>query len=684
MKHVLIVDDHEQNLYLLRALLSGNGFTVSEAGNGAEALEKARERRPDLVVSDILMPVMDGFALCRAWRADPATAAVPFVFYTATYTDARDREFALDLGADAFVIKPLEPDVFLAEMRRVLEGVTHPAPTAPAAPEEETVLLREYNTVLVHKLERKVTQLEEATRKIGESAELFRTAFEEAAIGRSLTAPDGRFLKVNRALCEMLGYAEAELMAKTFADITHLDDLAVSTAVVRSLLAGEGQTRSFEKRYLAKDGCTVWTLINTILHRDAQGAPLHFITDVQDVTKRVQAEEQRRVLEAQLQQAQKMEAVGRLAGGVAHDFNNLLMIILGQAEIATARMSPDDPLQTSLQGILEAGTRAANLTRQLLAFARQEVVRPRTLDLNDAVGGMEKMLRRLIGEDLELLWKPGDGVWPVYLDPSQMDQLLANLVVNARDAIPDTGTVTIETATAVLDATYCTNHSGATPGEYAVLVVSDSGEGMDRETREHIFEPFFTTKARGKGTGLGLATVYGIVQQAGGSVYVYSEPGQGTTFRLYLPRWQGRAPSAVIHDEPAKSSRGDETVLLVEDEVAILELGRTILERQGYRVLAASTPDAAFIAAEQEPGEIHLLATDVVLPGMNGRVLWERLRDQRPGLLCLYLSGYTADVISQRGVLPEGVNFLQKPFSLKSLAEKVRAVLDGDELGDML
>ncbi len=402
---------------------------------------------------------------------------------------------------------------------------------------------------------------------------------------------------------------------------------------------------------------------------DRGGAVARVIEVARDVTEQ-------RSTETQLHQAQKMEAVGRLAAGVAHDFNNLLMIILGQAELTASHLGPDDPLRPGLQGIVDAGSRAANLTRQLLAFARQEVVCPRSLDLNAAVADMEKMLSRLIGEDIELLWKPGNGVWPVYLDPSQVDQLLANLVVNARDAIADVGTVTVETGTAVLDETYCASHPGSTPGEYAVLTVSDTGVGMDRETQARIFEPFYTTKERGKGTGLGLATVYGIVKQAGGSVYVYSEPGQGTTLRLYLPRQQGEETAAVLQTAPPKSAWGEETVLLVEDEAAVLDLGRTALERQGYRVLPADTPEAALLVAREEPGEIALLATDVVMPGMNGRELYERLQAQRPDLKCLYLSGYTADVITQRGVLPEGVNFLQKPFTLKSLAQKVRAVLD--------
>jgi len=394
------------------------------------------------------------------------------------------------------------------------------------------------------------------------------------------------------------------------------------------------------------------------------------------VVQGANAKEARDRSEVELRQAQKMEAVGRLAGGVAHDFNNLLTVILGQAELATESLGPDDPLRAGLQGIEDAGIRAASLTRQLLAFARQQVVCPRSLDLNGAVGGMLKLLGRLIGEDIQLLWKPGAEVWAVYLDPSQVDPLLANLVVNARDAIPNTGTVAIGTATAVLDEAYCAVHPGAIPGEYTVLSVSDTGVGMDRDTQARIFEPFFTTKERGKGTGLGLATVYGVVKQAGGSVYVYSEPGQGTTLRLYLPRWRGGETAAVIAAATPSPARGDETVLLVEDEAGILELGQRILERSSYRVLPARTPGDALLLADREPGTIHLLATDVVLPGMNGRELWERLQTQRPGVRCLYLSGYTADVIAQRGILPEGGNFLQKPFSVKDLAAKVRAVLD--------
>jgi signal transduction histidine kinase/CheY-like chemotaxis protein len=408
----------------------------------------------------------------------------------------------------------------------------------------------------------------------------------------------------------------------------------------------------------------------------ANGKPEYLLGISEDITERKQDEAEKTKLQAQLRQAQKMEAVGLLAGGVAHDFNNLLTIINGLAEISISELSPLDPLLPRLQGIRDAGNRAANLTRQLLAFARQQVVCPRALDLNETIGSMEKMLHRLIGEDIEFVWKPGTDIWCIYLDPSQVDQILANLVINARDAIPGVGTITIETSNTVIDEVYCATHVGTLPGEYAMLVITDTGVGMNHETLSRIFEPFFTTKEFGKGTGLGLATVYGIVKQAGGSIYAYSEPGQGTIMRIYLPRWYGGIAAAVIRDDLPKSLQGTETVLLVEDEERVLDVGREILKRQGYRVITALTPGEALLAAEKEPGTIHLLATDVVMPSMNGRELYERLQVQRPKLKCLYLSGYPSDAITQRGVLPEGVHFLQKPYSLKGLIAKVRAVLD--------
>jgi signal transduction histidine kinase len=400
------------------------------------------------------------------------------------------------------------------------------------------------------------------------------------------------------------------------------------------------------------------------------------IANAQLYTEHLRSEKERAALEDQLHQAQKMEAVGRLAGGVAHDFNNMLGVIIGHAELALALINPTEPLYIDLQEIRKAAQRSADLTRQLLAFARRQTVSPKVLDLNDTVSGMLKMLGRLIGEDIDLAWRPGRDLRKVRIDPSQIDQILANMAVNARDAIAGVGKITIETGNVVLDDAYCAEHAEFVPGEFVLLAVSDTGAGMSREILAHLFEPFFTTKKMGRGTGLGLATVHGIVKQNGGFINVYSEPGRGTTFKIYLPAFEGETAKASAETAAGKRHRGTETVLIVEDEKAILKLGRKILEQLGYKVLTANTPAQAIHMVRESSGDIHLLITDVVMPEMNGRDLAERLTSIKPGLKCLFMSGYTASVIAHQGVLDKGVCFIQKPFSVKALAGKVREVLE--------
>ena len=381
-------------------------------------------------------------------------------------------------------------------------------------------------------------------------------------------------------------------------------------------------------------------------------------------------------MEARLRQAEKMESIGNLAGGVAHDYNNMLSIIIGNAEQAMEKVDAGDPVHADLREILTAAQRSTDITRQLLAFASQQTIAPTVLDLNDTVKSMIKMLRRLIGEDIDLVWSPEPELWPLKIDPSQIDQILANLCINARDAIAGVGKVTIETHNAGFDDAYCADHPGFVPGAYVSLVVSDDGGGIAPESRDKIFEPFFTTKGLGKGTGLGLATVYGIVKQNNGFIDVYSEPEEGTTIKIYLPRYTGpNVEAGRARAEKLRTSRG-ETVLIVEDDGSILKLGKVMLESLGYTVLAASTPGEAVALAETYAGRIHLLITDVVMPEMNGRELSEQLLRSCPHLKVLFMSGYTADVIAHRGVLEEGVHFIPKPFSKNDLAVKVRDTLD--------
>jgi len=406
--------------------------------------------------------------------------------------------------------------------------------------------------------------------------------------------------------------------------------------------------------------------------RDSDGVITSFVAVKRDVTARI-------ALEALYLQAQKMEAVGRLAGGVAHDFNNVLSVILSYADLIRDDLAPDDPVRADIGEIKTAALRAADLTRQLLAFSRQQVLQPKVLSLNASLAGTEKMIGRLLGADIEVTMLPGQALWNVLADPGQVEQILMNLAVNARDAMTGGGKLTIETANVNLDDTYASTHGDVQPGSYVELAVSDTGSGMNRQTLGRIFEPFFTTKDKGKGTGLGLATVFGIVKQSGGHIFVYSEPGEGTTFKIYLPRASGAVADPHPPLEPAvpDPERGGATILLVEDEDQLRIVARDILRRQGYVVLDAPNGGEALLICEQHPANIDLLLTDVVLPRMSGRQLAERLATLRPAMKLLYMSGYTDDAILQHGIIDSGAAFLQKPFTPASLTRKVREVLSG-------
>ncbi len=480
-------------------------------------------------------------------------------------------------------------------------------------------------------------------------------------------SPSGEVTSLNPAFEEMTGFPPAEWVGRPFEAFVHPDDVPLALDLFGRVLRGEPRP-TIPFRILTKGGSyRVAEFSATAQVRDGRLAGILGIG--RDVTERLG-------LEQQLRQAQKMEAVGRLAGGIAHDFNNILTAITGHADLLLEDLGHHDPRRADVDEIRRSAERAAGLTRQLLAFSRQQVLQPKVVDVNALVLDMDKLLRRLIGEDVELATALDPTLGRVTADPGQLEQVIVNLAVNARDAMPQGGKLTLETRNIDLDSSYTLEHSLVKPGPYVQLTVSDSGIGMDEETQAHAFEPFFTTKPRGQGTGLGLAMVYGTVKQSGGFIWVYSEPGHGATFKIYLPRVDAPVESATPPAPVERPPRGSETVLLAEDEPAVRAIAQQVLERQGYTVLAAPSGADALALAAQHGVTIHLLLTDVVMPGMSGRDLADRLTAQRPGIRVLYISGYTDNAIVRHGMLEPGLAYLQKPFRPDALVRKVREVLD--------
>jgi two-component system, cell cycle sensor histidine kinase and response regulator CckA len=503
--------------------------------------------------------------------------------------------------------------------------------------------------------------------EVRESEERYRLLFERNLAGVYRSTAEGRLLECNRAFAQMMGYASpADAMAQP-GSAFHTD--AQTRASFLDRLRREGSLVNFENQARRKDGGLIWIVENVSLLRSDDGDEV-LLGTVFDMTER-------RRLEEQLLQSQKMEAVGRLAGGIAHDFNNLLTAVAGYSEILLRELPEGDPRRESAEEIRQAGARAAGLTQQLLAFSRRQVLEPRVLDLNAVISGMERMLRRVIGEDIELITAVDPDLWRTKADPGQIEQAILNLVVNARDAMPRGGRLTLETANVELDDKFAGHYVSVHPGPHVMLAVSDTGVGMDAELQSRLFEPFFTTKEQGKGTGLGLSTTYGIVKQSGGSIWVYSEPGHGTTFKIYMPRCEEPLENRTEPAPVREAAAGTETVLLVEDEPEVRRLVEKLLRQKGYRVLSAAGPSEAVALSKGHEAPIELLLTDVIMPGMNGRELARVLAEHRSRMKVLYMSGYTDAAMSQQGILPPGTAFLSKPFTPDILARKVREVLDG-------
>jgi PAS domain S-box-containing protein len=520
-----------------------------------------------------------------------------------------------------------------------------------------------------------ITERKEAEEALQESEKKFRVLTETAASGIFIHQGE-KFVYVNPASEAMTGYSRKELLTMDFWNLVHPDFRELVKQRAQARQQGKSVPSRYELRILTKSGEERWIDL-AVGMINFEGKPAILGTDF-DITERKRAEEEMRALEEQLRQSQKIEAIGRLAGGIAHDFNNLLTVIKGYSQLSLLDLKESDPLWENIQEIQKATQRATDLTRQLLAFSRRQILDLKVLDMNTLLRDLNKMLRRIIGEDIELVTLLSGDLGRVKIDPGQIEQVIFNLAVNARDAMPSGGKLLIETTNVELDKEYAKAHIGVVPGRYVKLSVSDTGIGMSQEVREKVFEPFFTTKDKGKGTGLGLSTVYGIVKQSGGNIWVYSEPGHGTTFKIYLPRVEEELDTLHGRDETDSFPMGSETVLLVEDDPLVRAMAKRLLKQQGYRVLEATNGEEALRVIQEQAGEeIHLLLTDVVMPQMGGKELADQLKILRPDIKVLYISGYTDNAIVHQGVLNPGTHFLQKPFSIKTLSHKVRDVLDG-------
>jgi two-component system cell cycle sensor histidine kinase/response regulator CckA len=631
---LLLVEDNENDAVLIVRELTRGGYEIAhERVCDAGSMRAALDRQSwDLVLSDHSMPQFSGRAALQVLRERHPD--VPFIFVSGTIGEDAAVE-AMRMGAQDYLSK--------SNLRRLVPAIQRELREAEGRRERHR-----------------------AEAALRESEHRFEKVFQASPVGITIsTLTEGRYLDVNAAFLRMIGRTREEVVGHTAFDIEFWRDPADRARIMERLRSSGGAAQEIETTVQAKDGALRHVLV-ALEQVDFSGVPC-VVALVHDVTGP-------KLLEQQLNQAQKMEAVGRLAGGVAHDFNNMLTVITSYGDLLLGDLEAGDRRRDDIEEILKAARGAATLTRQLLAFSRQEVIQPRPISVNAIVAGTEKMLKRVIGEDVELAADLAAEPSTVMCDPGQLEQIVMNLVVNARDAMPEGGKLRIATTAASLDESMLHEHALARPGRYVVLEVRDTGIGMDAATRDHIFEPFFTTKEQGKGTGLGLATVYAIAKQVGGFVWVDSAPGQGSSFRVFFPSIDA-PPSAVEQNSAAELPRGTETVLLVEDATAVRTVIRQVLERLGYSVLDAADGQLALEVAARHHGPIDLVVTDIVMPALGGRELAERLRRVRPDIRILYTSGYTDDAVVRTGVLDAQFVFMQKPFTPETLASKVREAL---------
>jgi PAS domain S-box-containing protein len=666
---VLVIDDADGIRDIIRRLLQRRNYKTLTAKNGAMGLEVFYREKPDLLIVDLRMEGIDGLEVLKEVKKNSPDSPVIVMSGSGVITDAIE---ALRLGAWDYLFKPIrEPSVLYHSVEKALE---------------RSRLLREnreYQERLQEEVDRRTVELEVANQALRESEEQYRLLVENQEDLVVKFKPDGRLLFVSPSYCRTFGKTQEELLGKKFMPLVHQEDREKVARAIENVF-NPPYSSYVEERTLTKNGRRWQAWLNTAI-LDENRKVKEVLAVGRDITERKNAEEERQKLEMRLYQAQKMEAVGNLAGSIAHDFNNLLTVINGYAEVALMKMGEEKkhPLRKDISAVLQAGRQAENLTKQLLAFSRKQIFEPKIIDINRVISNLDKMMRRLICEDIHMDIRFGTDIPKIKADPGQIEQILMNLIVNAKDALmngtnrSDEKRITIETGQAYLDEDFVAEHAGSRTGSHLFFSVSDNGMGMSEEVKSKIFEPFFTTKGKGKGTGLGMATVYGIVKQNNGCIYVYSEPGQGTTFKVYWPSTEGKETPEILETSDHEALTGSETILLAEDDEEVRHLAAESLGHLGYHVLEAADGKEALELLKKKKRQVDLLFTDLVMPGMGGWELAGKLNGLFPGTAVLYTSGHTEAHIIRDGALEEGVHFLHKPYSVHEMAAKVRQVLDG-------
>jgi len=664
---ILVIDDERVIRESVRNYLEDYDYRVIEAENGRVGLEMFDKNKPDLIMVDLRMPEVDGLEVLANVTKRHQDVPVIIMSGTGVIGDAVE---ALRLGAWNYLLKPVED---LSVLKHAVENAL-----------ERSRLLtqnRAYQEHLEIEVSRRTREVEETAQELRQSEEKYRSIFENLQDVYYEISMDGIITEISPSICAISHYTRDEIINTCLWRIYAKEGERVR---LMNTLLEHGQVVDYEVHLKDKDGTVVPCSVTARVQYGLKNLPVKVCGTIRDITERKRAEDEHEKLLGQLNQAQKMEAIASLTGGIAHDFNNLLTVINGHSEIAQRKLNKNLPVEKDLNAILMAGRRAENLTRQLLAFSRKQIHKPKVIDINNVISDMEKMLRRLIGEDIVMDMNFSDDVPPIKADPGQIEQILMNLVVNARDAVMDQKDpaaekkIMIETGRVKLDEAWVEEHPGSCEGWHALVMVSDSGIGMDEETQNKIFEPFFTTKGQGKGTGLGMSTVYGIVKQNNGCIYVYSEPGQGSILRIYWPTTE--EPVTAEIEEPTETKQemeqGKETILLVEDDPAVRNFAGDTLKELGYNVHEARNGQEALDMVTEKKLPLDLLLTDLIMPKMNGKVLSEKLIKMQPSLAIIYASGYTDEHIIHRYELDEGIHFMQKPYSAQALAKKVREVLD--------